>query len=236
MRKKRCVLALAAAVALTGCSTNVPDLSKVDNNLAAQYVADALLRNDKNYDEGLDYDHSVLQATPTPAPTVAPATKAPDAEQKEEGQGASANGDDSSAEQTRTSVSVSDIYGVSGVKIKGSAYRVVSSYGTDYAVCTPRKGYKLIAVNFSVSNTAKSAKKVNFNNKKVGAELLVDGESMGTPLQSIVDGDLQFFNTTIAAGKKKQGVLLFEVEKSVKVNDVQVRFTTENEEAVVTVH
>lgn len=71
MKKKLCVLVMVTVAALTGCS-NGPDLSKLDNSLAAQYVADALLRNDKNYDESLDYDHSLLQATPTPAPTPVP--------------------------------------------------------------------------------------------------------------------------------------------------------------------
>ena len=75
MKKKLCVLTMMMAAMLTGC-TDVPDLSNVDNSLAAQYVADALLRNDKNYDDSLDYDHSILQATPTPAPTPVP-TPAP---------------------------------------------------------------------------------------------------------------------------------------------------------------
>lgn len=239
MRKKLCVLALAAAVVFTGCSSNVPDLSKVDNDLAAQYVADALLRNDKHYDDALEYDHSILQATPTPLPTTAPATQAPQTKEDSNGangQGASVKGENDNAQQTLDSVSLSEIYGVTGVTVKGSAYRVVSSYGTDFAVCMAKKGCKLIVVNFSVSNTTKSAKKVDFASQAVQAELLVNGESLGSPLLSIVDGDLQSFDTKIEAGRKKQGVLLFEVDKSVKVNSIEVRFTKGNKEAVVSVH
>lgn len=232
MKRKLCVLAFAVAVIFTGCSYNVPDLSNVDNDLAGQYVADALLRYDKHYDEGLDYDHALLQPTPTPVPTAAP-TEAPGNTASPNGQGTSPDG--SGAQAALTSVSLSDLYGVSGVTVKGNTYRVTSSYGTSYAVCQARKGKKLVAVNFTISNKSKSDKRVNFQKKGVKAELLLDGESAGAPLLSIVDGDLQSFNTKIAAGKRKQGVLIFEIDKSVKVGDVKVRFVKGNNESVVSV-
>ena len=236
MKKKLCVLTLVATVALTGC-TQVPDLSNIDNNLAAQYVADALLKYDKNYDDSLDYDHSILQATPTPAPTPVP-TLAPSASPEDENpvQGSDSDNDGATVGEVFESVSVSGIYNVPGVEIKTGTYRVMSSYGSDYAVCTAKTGNKLVVVNFSVSNTTKKAKKVNLVKKNVQAELLSGDKSLGSPLLSIVEGDLQYFNTKIDANKKKQGILIFEVAKSVKLNDVKVRFVKDSKEAVVSVH
>ena len=49
MRSKLCIITIVACAALTGCS-NVPDLSHVDNDLTAQYMADALLKAGKNFD------------------------------------------------------------------------------------------------------------------------------------------------------------------------------------------
>ncbi len=240
MKRKLCILALVVTVVFTGCSYNIPDLSNVDNDLAGQYVADALLRHDKHYDEGLDYDHALLQPTPTPTPvpTAAPATLPPAGSavpDRQNGQGASVKDGDSTPAEL-TSVPLSDVYGVSGVTVKGNTYRVTSSYGTDYAVCMAKKGKKLVVVNFTISNTSKSEKKVNFQKAGVQAELLLDGESVGAPLLSIVDGDLQSFHTKVAAGKRKQGVLIFEIDKSAKVNDVEVRFVKGNKESVVSIH
>ena len=76
MRKKRCVLAFVMVLALTGCGPDVPDLSKLDNDMTGQYMADALLAHDKNYNDSLEYDHSVLE--PTPEPTKKPAAKKPE--------------------------------------------------------------------------------------------------------------------------------------------------------------
>lgn len=232
MKKKLCVLTMVTAAVLTGC-TDVPDLSHVDNNLAAQYVADALLRNDKNYDDSLDYDHSILQATPTPAPTPVP-TPVPSDDGSDSNEGS--NGGGSQAGESYQSVSVSDIYGIPGIRIKASAYKVVSSYGSSYAVCTPKKGNKLVVVNFSVSNTSGSSKKVNLAKQNMQAELLSGTTSLGSPMLSIAEGDLQYFNTTLGGGKRKQGVLVFEVSKSTKLKDVKVRFVKGSKEAVVSVH
>lgn len=232
MKKKLCVLTMVMAAMLTGC-TDVPDLSKMDNNLAAQYVADALLRNDKNYDDSLDYDHSILQATPTPAPTPVP-TPVP-SDDGNAGSSVSDGSQGSKPEESFESVSVSDIYGISGIKIKAGSYRVTSSYGSNFAVCTPKKGNKLVVVNFSVSNTSKASKKVNLAKKNMQAELLSGTESLGSPMMSIAEGDLQYFNTTLGGGKRKQGVLVFEVSKSEKLKDVKVRFVSGGKEAVVSV-
>lgn len=228
MKKKLCVVTLVMATLLTGC-TSVPDLSHVDNNLAAQYVADALLRNDKNYDDSLDYDHSILRATPTPRPTPIPTpVPSPDASTDSPSSG-------STVGDKLESVSLSDIYGISGVTIKANTYRTTASYGTDYAVCTPKNGNKLVVVNFSVKNSSKAAKKVNLAKKNIKAELLSGGNSLGSPMLSIVDGDLQFFNAKIDGGKTKQGVLIFEVSKSAKLNNVEVRFVKNNKEAIASV-
>ena len=231
MKKKLCVLTMMMAAMLTGC-TDVPDLSNVDNSLAAQYVADALLRNDKNYDDSLDYDHSILQATPTPAPTPVP-TPAPSGGPDKDDGSSVPNGDGGSKPgDNLESVSVSDIYGISGINIKAGTYRVTSSYGSSVAVCTPKKGNKLVVVNFTVANTSKASKKVNLQKQKIQAELLSGTTRLGAP---IVEGDLQYFNTTLNGGRKKQGVLVFEVDKSTKLKDVKVRFVKNGKEAVVSV-
>lgn len=248
MRKKLCITAMVMTVVLTGC-TSVPDLSKVDNDLAAQYMADSLLKNDESYSGISDYDHSVLEDTPTPKPTVA-ATPTPSVDNGEPGQtgkdnngsgdGASVNsngtdGTASSAAPALQQVSASEVFGVSGVEIEAVKYQLVKSYGSQYANCTAADGKKLVVVQFKVSNTTGSAKKVNLVKSGVQASLNVNGQTVGSALLTIVEGDLQYMNTRLAAGKKKQGVLIFEVDKSAKIDSVEVHLSAEQKEAVVAV-
>ena len=232
MRKKLGIFAVCTAVILTGCSTSVPDLSNVDNDIVAQYMADTVLQHDKNYEDAFQYDHSIL--LPTPEPTKAPQT--PQATEQPGGGtgsdsvvaggssasgGASVNGGGSSTQEAKRNIALSDLYGISGIGITGSSYSVKNSYGSDYYAYTAKKGKKLLVANFTISN-----------NK--GASLIVNGKTVAKPSMTMVEGDLQYFKKSIAGNQKKQGVLIFEIDKSLKVSGVQVQFTKGNSQSVVT--
>ncbi len=104
MRSKLCIITIVACAALTGCS-NVPDLSHVDNDLTAQYMADALLKNDDSYQGVLDYDHSILEATPSPTAEPTPAvTVAPTQEQDTDS--ANAGSDGASTDNTQIMIRI----------------------------------------------------------------------------------------------------------------------------------
>ena len=232
MKKKVCLTVVVAALALSGCGASVPELSKENTGTAAQYVADALLRNDKHYDEGLDYDHSLLNPTPTPVPTPTPAKEKTGKEKENSGN----NSSSSAQTANRKSVSVSDIFGIKGVTVQTASYQLKSSYGSSvYQIMPSGKGNRLVVVYFNIANKSGKKKRINMAVKNVSAELLVNGKSVGGPLLSLMDNDLQNLNVALDAGKKKQGVLLFEVSKKAKVDSVQIRFTTDTKEAVSSV-
>ncbi len=247
MRKKRCVLAFVMVLALTGCGPDVPDLSKLDNDMTGQYMADALLAHDKNYNDSLEYDHSVLE--PTPEPTKKPAAKKPETSESpgtSESQGASAGSSGTSSEgggatasgqggEAAQQVSLSDLFGIPDVNVKPVTYRVKKSYGTAAVSHTAGDGKKLVVVEFRVSNNSPAGKNVNLMKQDVNAELVVDGQSMGKAIPSIIGNDLKFFKQRMSAGQKKQGILLFEVDDSLKVNNVQVNFTKGQSAASVSV-
>ena len=123
--------------------------------------------------------------------------------------------------------------------IEQSTYEVKNSYGAGkYAAITPKAGKKLAVVYFKVSNDTGKAKKVALDGKSVDIQLYLNGKSEGRPLLSIADGDMQTFNEKIGAGKKKrkkQGVLLFEIDKSVKIDKLEVQFGMEGRQASATV-
>ena len=244
MKKRLCAASLTAAVLLTGCATSVPDLSHVDNNIAGQYLAGNVLKHTKNYEDALVYDRSILDATPAPTvqPTLAPVTPdSSDLQTGTEAPSASSTGENEDSnslkpvKKQKKSTTLSDLMGLSKVRVSAVSCQVKKSYGSQYAVCIPSQGKKLLVVKFRVKNTSSTAKKVNLSKKKFDITLSVNGKTIGSPKLSVMENDLQFFNQTIAANKSKAGVLLFEIPKSVKAGDVKINFSKGNKESTVNV-
>lgn len=212
MRSKIGVAAIAAALLLTGC-TSAPDLSRLQNDMESEYIAGTILKYSANYDEMLDYDRSILNATPTPSPTPSPAAVSD--EDKTENVTPSADGQNP-IDAAPAYISVDELMPVDGITLTQETYEVRQSYGSDFATVDAEKGNKLLVVKFRIKNTTSSKKKVELNGLSYSLE--VDGQATGRCLQLIM-GDIQNFSERIPAGQSRESVLVFEVSKSQKIEN-----------------
>lgn len=71
MRKGMFIVAAATAVCLTGCAS-VQTLTEEQNNAIAEYMADSLLKSDKNYTYNMKLDNDNYQEEPTATPQIQP--------------------------------------------------------------------------------------------------------------------------------------------------------------------
>lgn len=231
MKKKMIVTTVVTALLLTGCGYSVPDLSKLDNRKASEYLAGELLKHDSSYQYALDYDHSILE--PTPVPTVAP-TPVPSADSKKNDPNATDNGDEGGSEEpAMQEVALSDIFGVSGTEVTFVSSGIKSSLGEEYAYYRASKGKKLLLAYFRIKNTGKEDKTVNLSDGKIQYQLLVDGASAGNLQRTIAQGDMQYFKQNIKAGKSKQGILVFEVDKGLSINNASIAIVKDGRQATV---
>lgn len=230
MKKKLFVTAVVVSMLVTGC-TQVPELTKIDNDMAAEYMAGSMLKYDKEYEYALDYDRSILQATPEPTPTLVPVA-APTVSPAENGTQASPDGTEATEEPVQN-VSLSEIYGQSGVQVTQTSYSLKKSFGTDYSAITAGEGKKLLVVYFQVKNTSGKMQKVNLMAAKLSYLLKSGEETLGKPLLTIVEGDLQYFSRKMKSGKSNQGVLVFEVDASVNAQNVVIEAVCDKKQAVI---
>lgn len=230
MKKRFCAAVLAMAVVLTGCSSG-PDLSRVHRNMEAEYMAGLLLKYDANYEEMLDYDRSILNATPTPAPTRTPAAPSATDGSVAGSEGAAGNGMDDS--QPVTYISMDEMGTIQGVTLSQEAYELKNSYGSEYANVSAHDGNKLLVVKFRLKNGTSRAKKVSMADANVEYSLNIDGQNMGSPTMTILPNDLQIFNENIPAGKSREAVLIFEIGKSQKVQNVNLYVSKGGETAEI---
>lgn len=234
MKKKYMVsmITVASAVLLTSCATQVPELSELDNNKAAEYMAGEILKCDADYAYALDYDRSILDATPTPAPTPKPVVTPKPVENSTDPEGA-APGDVQGDQPAVQEVSGAEIFGISGIEIQYTSSSVKKSYGKGYESIVAAKGKELLIVKFRIKNTGQDTQKINLFNQKLDY-ILSQGDKTISPKYTSAAGDLQYFKTKISPGKSKQGVLLFEVDKGTQIEGSSLRIINEMKQTTIT--
>lgn len=235
MKKKYIIsmVTVASAVLLTSCASQVPELSELDNNKAAEYMAGEVLKYDEDYAYALDYDRSILDVTPTPEPTPTPKpviTPKP-VENGTDATGA-APGDIQEEEPAVQEVSGAEIFGISGIEVQYTSASTQKSYGKEYESIVASKGKELLVVKFKIKNTGQETQKIDLSKKL--DYVLSQGEKTIAPEHSLAAGDLQYLKTEIAAGKSKQGVLLFEVDEGTQIEGSSLRIINEMKQTTIT--
>jgi uncharacterized protein YceK len=229
MRKRLFAAVLAASLLVTGCSS-VPDLSDVHRNMEAEYMAGILLKYDKNNQDMLDYDRSILEPTATPVATKKPTASSAPASTDAADMGGSTN----TQESVTQSVDADAILSKGGVSIKQQQYQLKASYDSSYATITAHDGKKLFVVKFLVKNTSGDTKRVNMMKRQLTYSLEIDGVSAGSPLMTILENDLQYMDSKLGAKKSKEAVLVFEVDSSQKIQNAKLNITEGTKTAQLT--
>lgn len=119
------VLALIAALGLTGCGKTVV-LNEQQTAETAEYIAGLMLKHSKNYTESLQYPEETTEpeATGTPAVTTAPGVTA---EPGNQNSSATSDGSNGSEEQEQE-YALSDIMGISGIEVTADKITTCTQY------------------------------------------------------------------------------------------------------------
>lgn len=234
--KKMLMVALAlTGCLLTACSTEIP-LDDADTEVVAEYVADMLLRHDADTPSKLVYADPTIEPTvfpaveatpnPTPTPTV-PVGTTPDSTKVPSKD--TNNQTDGSAEgqltANTTPVSLDTIYGYENVTFNVSDYKSYDSYPENAsAYCiTAKSGYKVCVITMEAQNTGEKAVALDMAKKNVTYHLNSGGKWYSS-MQTIMENDAQYLEEKLKAGKKKDIIIVFELEESVDIKDATLVF------------
>lgn len=72
--------------------------------------------------------------------------------------------------------------------------------------------------------------------KSLQYTLIADGETAGSPLMTILQNDLQYFKEKMAPGRSSEAVLIFEVDKKQKMQNISIQVTDGNMTGEIAVH
>lgn len=242
MRKRIFIVATVTAIALTGCAS-VPTLSEQQNDAIAEYIADNLLRYDKNYISAVKLNNDLETAEPTATPyiesTVAPMTSGTPVvsgtNETEKPYNPLESGEPkTSAEPEQTYVSLSEAMNIPGFTAKVSGYKCGFEINTRDSNISAHKGKKLMVFNIKLKNNTSSKKKVDMTKNSSLFKLSVNGKSMDSALLTIAGEDIHFMKKKVAPGKSLKTILVFEIPSNTKIKDVILEVT--NKDAVAQVN
>lgn len=240
MRKGMFIVAAATAVCLTGC-VSVQTLTEDQNNAIAEYMADSLLKSDKNYTYNMKLDNDNYQEEPTATPQIQPTAVPKPTASPEIGSTMQPvtplNSDNptESSEPQQKLVSLSDAMNLSGFKAKVTGYKYDSAISTGVSDISAHKGKKLFVVNIKFKNTSGQNKKIDMTKNKSSYVLNVDGKDMDTPLLTIANEDIHFIKKTVAGGKSVNSILVFEIPSGTKLKNVLLEVTNKDMMAQVNI-
>lgn len=220
------LLVLLCMAALTGCGKNDISLTNEENDLVAEYIAGTLLKysydNEWKYQKlntaqktGVTTTAGTNSSTQTPSQSQAGNSQKPTASSSSAASTAtvSASG---TAGTTSTDLmgSLPSALGLSGVTVKYKDYVTGSSYPSDAYISVPaQQGYKVVAVELTLTNTSGQAVTLN-SSGNVTFKLEVGGTVVSN-YASILKNDITTLkNVSLAAGASKDVVVLFQVKES----------------------
>ena len=244
MKKKICLLAImSVSIMLLSACSSTKTLKEEDNAIIAQYIAGSVLKYDTYYTDGLVYAYQRPPADGTAAVDTVQTVKLSD---KEDYTNKVIKADDTTKVENSTSneevketySKLSDIYKNKNLRVDYKKYTTTTSYTGDYSEqafnVEAKPGNQLVILEFKIKNSSKNKQTINLIRFGITYELKVD-EEVYYPILSIVSNDIQQFNSTIAAGKSKNAVLIFEVPKELKVNNTTLTVTNVDKVSLVTV-
>lgn len=209
-----CILSCMMIFLLVGCDKQVT-LNTEENDLIAEYIAGVMLKysfSDKwNYEKAVSRVDSYKPKNP--ASTI--------------GGGATINNttptQSSTSTPTTAATSTKDVMealssalGMDGLDIQYKTYSVGERYPTqEYAISVPAgEGYKVLALEFELTNNSNSAIDLDTYNKGVVFRLAL-GERAFTQYASMLKNDLVFLkDVSVESGSTYTAVVLFQIPDS----------------------
>lgn len=226
MKKIILAVLLVLMLSLTGCIHEY-QLSESDTDIAAEYMAGLLLKQDENYKPDLlDREDIKTEGQEEKSAEEEINDIEPTASLKD-GDDTSQTGEkNSSTVGAEDNYSIAEVIGTKDFDIQYTGYELCDVYPEDesnaYFSLTPIKGNQLLVVSFSVKNRTNEKKRLDLRKSEVAYQLDINVGSIYKPLLTLLENNLKYIDITIEAKKKESVLLIFEVSKEIDINNINL--------------
>ena len=218
---KRLLIAIMCAVCilLTGCMKKYP-LTDTQTDVVAEYMANLLLRNDKNYMPSLLSYKEVLGMGRPNRKSRLP-TRLRRRMRKIHTARGSGN-EEISEEEQETQHSLSDVMGDPNFDIVYTGCQLAETYPPNNRELVfsidPRVGNQLLVLNFTVENITGQSRRIDLSSAGIKYRLDTSLGTIYKPTFALLENNLEYIKMDVGAGEKIPAVLIFEIPKDTEVS------------------
>lgn len=218
IKRKLCII-VAASLLLTGCQGT--ELTKTESGQIAEYIAYRLLKYN-------DSSEMLITKTEEPEKSEEPVetSKEPVQEDKLTADNAQTSQPTSSAAaktESDTAISVGSLFGSNDFKLSVKLNGLYDSYpkssSSTYFSLTANSGKKLLVLDVTIKNSGSSKKTFQTSGKNIELTL---GDSDARALVTLLEEDIHFMKEDIKSGGKRKAIIVFEVDKNMKTDNLKL--------------
>lgn len=249
MQMKKGILALSVVLLLSGCGTQMPDLTAEQSRQVAEYAAGLLMKYDTKHasrllsDAELEKELARLEALAQRKAELAAMDQAVKEEkQKEKEQKEQALAETPVIEQGETEPSgqyIEDFYGLDGITIRYQGYEIADAYpegGEElYFRMQASTGKKLLVVKFVARNETVEEKTLDMISVMPRFKIGINGEAARYALSTLLLDDLANYRGTLMAGEEITLVLMAEVSDEMAGNISSISLMMQNDSNSATI-
>lgn len=238
MKKVGIGIACMAALLMTGCGADLPDMTDEEINTIGEYAAITLLKYDVNARSRL-VDVSVLEELQNTQEPELPSVPEPEPETKPEPEPATeVPVVDNSVAGEMTAESLESFLELpEGVNLEFAEYEVCQSYQEDnqYFSLDASAGKELLVLHFTLRNASGSDQSINMLARRDKYRITVNGSSTRSALPTLLTNDLTTYKGTLGSGVAEDVVLVIELSPEELANVTSISINFKNESSAYTI-
>ena len=227
MKKLGLVLLTLLMLSLTGCIHEY-QLTEDATEVVAEFMACSLLEHDEDYEKDL-LNKEELEAAAEEDTKEADVAEdvvqnaKPDEEPDKDTQASEVEEGTTEPEEDYT---ITEVIGAENFDITYNSYKLCEVYPEDetnaYFSLTPLEGNQLMVASFTAENLAKKEKTLDLRKSKVDYQLDINVGTIYKPLLTLLENNLKYIDMKIGAGQKAEVLLIFEISKDIKLDDINL--------------
>lgn len=244
---KKAFLIITAALMLSGCGEQVPDMTEEQSAQVAEYAAGLLMKYDEHHesrllnDAELEKELARLEALYLRKSELLAMDEALEAEkqkEKEEKEQALAETPViTPGEKVEAGQYVEDFYGIEDFTIRYQGYNIVDTYpeNGDYFSVQAEMGKKLLVVNFVAKNNSEAEHTLDMISLMPNMKIGINDEGVQSALSTLLADDIANYRGTLAAGEEVTLVLLAKIdaEKAANIQSITLKMQNGSNSATI---